>query len=51
MHMTVGNGLRWSTRRGYLQPVMRRANLTVLTGAHAAVSNLTSAGCRDSLQP
>ena len=35
MHMTVGNGLRWSTRRGYLQPVMRRTNLTVLTGAHA----------------
>jgi choline dehydrogenase len=28
-------GVRWSTAKGFLRPVKYRANLTVLTGAHA----------------
>ncbi|MYL27093.1 MULTISPECIES: choline dehydrogenase [Halomonadaceae] len=33
MHMTVKNGVRSSTSNAYLRPVMKRPNLTVLTGA------------------
>jgi choline dehydrogenase len=33
MHMTVKNGRRWSTANGYLKPVLRRSNLSVITGA------------------
>ena len=31
---TAHRGFRWSTARGYLRPVRKRANLTVLTRAH-----------------
>lgn len=31
MQMTVRNGVRWSTAKAYLEPVMERANLTVKT--------------------
>lgn len=33
MHMTVKNGVRWSTANAYLRPAMQRNNLTVMTGA------------------
>jgi len=33
MHMTVKNGVRWSTSNAYLRPAMKRANLTVVTHA------------------
>ena len=33
MHMTVRNGLRWSTANAYLKPARQRANLDVITGA------------------
>ena len=33
MHMTVKNGVRWSTANAYLRPAMNRDNLTVVTGA------------------
>ncbi|RZI44103.1 choline dehydrogenase [Herbaspirillum sp. HC18] len=33
--VTQKNGERWSVARAYLHPVLRRPNLTVLTGAHA----------------
>ncbi len=33
MHMTIRGGVRESTSRAYLQPVRRRPNLTVVTGA------------------
>ncbi|MDK2776263.1 MAG: choline dehydrogenase [Pseudomonadota bacterium] len=33
MHMTVKNGVRWSTANAYLRPAMKRPNLTVMTGA------------------
>ncbi len=33
MHMTVKNGVRWSTANAYLKPARRRANLSVITGA------------------
>lgn len=33
MHMTVGNGVRESTSRAYLRPVMQRSNLEVITKA------------------
>ncbi|MDF1791783.1 MAG: choline dehydrogenase [Thalassobaculaceae bacterium] len=35
MHMTVRDGLRWSTARGYLRPVQGRANLRVIKHALA----------------
>jgi len=31
MHMTVKNGVRWSTANAYLRPAMKRNNLTVIT--------------------
>lgn len=33
MHMTVKDGVRWSTANAYLKPAMDRPNLTVVTGA------------------
>ncbi len=33
MHMTVKNGVRWSTANAYLRPAMKRENLTVQTHA------------------
>lgn len=33
MHMTVKNGVRWSTANAYLRPAMKRSNLTVITKA------------------
>ncbi|WP_207886105.1 choline dehydrogenase [Pseudomonas sp. 30_B] len=33
MHMTVKNGVRWSTANAYLRPAMERPNLTVVTHA------------------
>ncbi|ABZ75626.1 choline dehydrogenase [Shewanella halifaxensis HAW-EB4] len=33
MHMTVKNGVRWSTANAYLRPAMQRENLTVITHA------------------
>ena len=33
MHMTVRGGVRSSTRRSYLEPIRKRSNLTVITGA------------------
>lgn len=33
MHMTVKDGVRWSTANAYLKPAMGRPNLTVETGA------------------
>ncbi|MEQ6289043.1 choline dehydrogenase [Vogesella sp. GCM10023246] len=33
MHMTVKNGVRWSTANAYLRPAMQRPNLTVITHA------------------
>ena len=33
MHMTVRNGIRESTARAYLKPIMHRSNLTILTNA------------------
>ncbi|TXR53482.1 choline dehydrogenase [Reinekea thalattae] len=33
MHMTVKNGVRWSTANAYLKPAMKRKNLTVVTHA------------------
>ncbi|MGI2170833.1 choline dehydrogenase [Shewanella sp. MF05960] len=38
MHMTVKNGVRWSTANAYLRPAMKRDNLTVVT--HALVHNV-----------
>jgi choline dehydrogenase len=33
MHMTVKNGVRWSTANAYLRPALARTNLTVVTHA------------------
>lgn len=33
MHMTIKNGVRWSTANAYLKPAMNRPNLTVVTQA------------------
>ena len=33
MHMTVKNGLRWSTANAYLRPALKRPNLQVVTKA------------------
>ena len=33
MHMTVKNGVRWSTANAYLKPARGRSNLRVITGA------------------
>jgi choline dehydrogenase len=36
MHMTVKNGVRWSTANAYLRPAMQRENLTVKTSVQVA---------------
>jgi len=33
MHMTVKNGVRWSTANAYLKPILHRQNLTLVTHA------------------
>ncbi|MDB1123494.1 choline dehydrogenase [Vibrio sp. kj40-1] len=33
MHMTVKDGVRWSTANAYLKPALKRSNLTVVTHA------------------
>lgn len=33
MHMTVKNGVRWSTANAYLKPALKRPNLKVITSA------------------
>jgi choline dehydrogenase len=42
MHMTVKNGLRWSSSNAYLKPVLHRSNLTVIT--HALVEKVLIEG-------
>ncbi len=42
MHMTIKNGVRWSTANAYLRPAMKRANLTVIT--HALVHKVLFEG-------
>ena len=42
MHMTVKNGVRWSTANAYLRPAMKRSNLTVIT--HALVHKVLFQG-------
>ncbi|WP_018691655.1 choline dehydrogenase [Algicola sagamiensis] len=42
MHMTVKNGLRWSTANAYLKPAMTRNNLDVVT--HALVHHVILQG-------
>jgi choline dehydrogenase len=42
MHMTVKNGVRWSTANAYLRPAMSRPNLTVVT--HALVHKVLLEG-------
>ncbi|WP_018150765.1 choline dehydrogenase [Leeia oryzae] len=44
MHMTVKNGVRWSTANAYLRPAMQRSNLTVVT--HAMTRQLILEGKR-----
>ncbi|WP_375055271.1 choline dehydrogenase [Zobellella sp. DQSA1] len=44
MHMTVKNGVRWSTANAYLRPAMSRPNLTVVT--HALVHKVLLDGKR-----
>lgn len=41
MHMTVKDGVRWSTANAYLKPAMGRSNLKVVTGAltHKVILN------------
>ncbi|ABV35730.1 Choline dehydrogenase [Shewanella sediminis HAW-EB3] len=42
MHMTIKNGVRWSTSNAYLRPAMKRENLTVIT--HAQVHKVLFEG-------
>ena len=42
MHMTVKNGVRWSTANAYLRPAMKSSNLTVVT--HALVHKVLLEG-------
>lgn len=44
MHMTVKNGVRWSTANAYLRPAMKRPNLTVVTHALVHKVNIDSLG-------
>ncbi|MEQ8397356.1 choline dehydrogenase [Thalassobaculum sp.] len=44
MHMTVKNGVRWSTANAYLKPALKRPNLHLVT--HALTHRLTSDGRR-----
>ncbi|MDG3084921.1 choline dehydrogenase [Vibrio hannami] len=42
MHMTIKDGVRWSTANAYLRPAMSRSNLTVVT--HAQVHKVLLEG-------
>ncbi len=42
MHMTIKDGVRWSTANAYLKPAMHRPNLTVIT--HALVHKVLLEG-------
>lgn len=42
MHMTIKNGVRWSTANAYLKPAMKRSNLNVVT--HAQVHKVLFEG-------
>ena len=42
MHMTIKNGVRWSTANAYLKPALKRKNLTVIT--HAQVHKVLFEG-------
>lgn len=44
MHMTVKNGLRWSTANAYLKPALKRPNLQVIT--HTLTQRILFAGKR-----
>ncbi|WP_136475747.1 choline dehydrogenase [Pseudomonas sp. DG56-2] len=44
MHMTVKDGVRWSTANAYLRPAMTRPNLTVIT--HAMTRRILLEGSR-----
>lgn len=44
MHMTVKDGVRWSTANAYLKPARQRSNLTVIT--HALVQKVILDGKR-----
>src|SRR3546814_12319666 len=44
MHMTVKDGVRWSTANAYLKPALKRPNLHLVT--HALTHRLTGAGRR-----
>ncbi|PIE43440.1 MAG: choline dehydrogenase [Gammaproteobacteria bacterium] len=53
MHMTVKNGVRWSTANAYLKPALARPNLTLVTQAQVhkvllstAPENKTATGIR-----
>lgn len=44
MHMTIKDGVRWSTANAYLKPALKRPNLTVVT--HALVHKVLLEGKR-----
>jgi choline dehydrogenase len=48
MHMTVKNGVRWSTANAYLRPAMKRNNLTVVTHAqvHKVILKQSTSGLK-----
>lgn len=48
MHMTVKNGVRWSTANAYLRPAMKRNNLTVITHAqvHKVILKQSTSGLK-----
>jgi choline dehydrogenase len=45
MSMTIGHGLRCNPFKGYLLPVIRRKNLTLVTGAKVLRLNLEGSRC------
>jgi choline dehydrogenase len=44
-NLNAKNGVRWSVARGYLHPVLRRANLTILTNSMATKLSFESGRC------
>lgn len=44
MHMTIKNGIRWSTANAYLKPALKRSNLQVIT--HAMTQRILFEGKR-----
>jgi choline dehydrogenase len=44
-NLNVVNGVRWSVSRGYLRPVMGRANLTIVTNSLATKLGFESGRC------